>query len=198
LGQSIHDPSAGGRESGRFKRDEGSGELTENMQIGIRSFLRATGAGIVAGFIFLIFFPFAVAELNKYLNLPRYDHVLLMSIGAILVGSGILMFMYCSGLFNKWGKGTPAPIEPPKKLVAQGIYKYTRNPMYLGYFAIVLGEFLLFGYILLAAYFFFIVIFINVYLRVYEEPGLKERFGYEYKEYKRQVPRWFHFKIGRG
>ncbi len=72
----------------------------------------------------------------------------------------------------------------------RSIYRYTRNPMYLGYFGIVLGEFFFFGNLLLFFYFLFIVLFVNLYLLFIEEPKLRKRFGSEYEDYIKKVPRW--------
>ncbi|MFW5888426.1 MAG: methyltransferase family protein [Patescibacteria group bacterium] len=161
----------------------------------IRSILRAVTAGFIAGFIFLVLLPYLLAEINNILNWTVLKYSFLEAIGVFLIIFGVGMFIYCSELFNRLGQGTPAPIEPPEKLVAQGIYKYTRNPMYLGYFAIVFGEFLFFGHILLGLYSLFVVVFISFYLIFWEEPELKKRFGDNYKRYKQEVPRWFNFKF---
>jgi len=56
-----------------------------------------------------------------------------------------LIHFRCTGDFTFAGKGTPAPIDPPKELVVQGLYRYIRNPMYIGILSILLGEALLFA-----------------------------------------------------
>ena len=100
------------------------------------------------------------------------------------------LFLYCSSLFIIFGKGTPVPIEPPKKIVQQGLYKYVRNPMYLGYFAMVIGEALLFGAALLFVYVIVFILTTHIYVVYFEENDLKKRFGNSYDEYTKQVPRW--------
>lgn len=156
----------------------------------IRSFIRAAAAGTGAGFVFLILLPFLCIKLNEYWNLFAWDNMLSNVSGSFLIVMGVAIFLYCARLFNNKGEGTPAPIEPPKKLVYQGIYNYTRNPMYLGYFFIILGEFLFSGRILVAVYFIFIFLLINGYLIYIEEPKLKEKFGIRYMEYIKKVSRW--------
>ena len=148
---------------------------------------------MVAGLVFLIILPLAAIELNEILGWLEWEYLFLDVVGAIFILAGGIIFLYCTGLFHKWGRGTPAPIEPPEELVEKGIYKYSRNPMYIGYFFILFGEFLFFGEVLLLVYSVFIVLFINIYLRIVEEPKLEKRFGREYKEYMKRVPRWFGF-----
>jgi len=88
------------------------------------------------------------------------------------------------------GKGTPAPIDPPKKLVVDGPYRVVRNPMYWSVFLIMLGEAILFHSVPLAelAAVFFLVAWL--FVLVYEEPILRSQFAAEYEDYRRRVPRW--------
>lgn len=164
------------------------------MQVKIRSILKASGAGIVAGFIFLVLFPYLLIQLNFYFDLLAWHNTFLTFTGSLFIIGGASLFFYCSGLFYRWGRGTPAPIEPPKRLVSKGIYEYTRNPMYLGYFSIIWGEFLFFGGLLLLGYFLFVVALINRYLILVEEPKLVKRFGFRYVDYMQRVPRWVKIK----
>ena len=146
--------------------------------------------GLLIGTTFFILLPYFFILLSIYLFLPIYSFFILKIFGIILILFGLCLFSYCSGLFFIFGKGTPAPIEPPKKLVVEGLYKYTRNPIYIGYFMILLGEFLFFGQFLLLIYFFLTIIGINMYVIFHEEPILKKRFGKSYKEYFKKIPRW--------
>jgi protein-S-isoprenylcysteine O-methyltransferase Ste14 len=93
-------------------------------------------------------------------------------------------------LFFKIGKGTPAPWDPPKKFVAEGPYRYVRNPMILGMYFILLGEVFLFWSLSL---FFWVVIFFianAVYIPLIEEKALLRRFGNDYSVYMKNVRRW--------
>ncbi len=153
-----------------------------------KSILKAAFAGLVTGFFFLVFIPFLL--INSGVDFPEINHPFLQVLGVFFVFLGVVLFFYCFALFVFWGKGTPAPIEPPSELVIRSIYRYTRNPMYLGYFGIVLGEFFFFGNLLLFFYFLFIVLFVNLYLLFIEEPKLRKRFGSEYEDYIKKVPRW--------
>lgn len=106
----------------------------------------------------------------------------------ILVGLTIMAITISS--FIKIGKGTLAPWSPTKKLVLKGLYRYVRNPMILGVFIVLLGEALalLSKNILLWAGVFLIIN--TIYFVIYEEPDLEEKFGDEYREYKKHVSRW--------
>jgi len=146
--------------------------------------------GLLVGLVFFILLPYLFVQLNSYFLLPVYSHYLLKVLGMIFLFIGAGLFLYCSRLFLIFGRGTPVPVEPPKKLVVSGLYKYTRNPIYIGYFMIFLGEFLFFGQFLLLIYFFLTIVKINLYVIYYEEPILKKRFGKNYQEYLKKIPRW--------
>lgn len=111
--------------------------------------------------------------------------------GAALVGLGAVIFLHCQWLFATRGQGTPAPIDPPKKLVRRGLYKWVRNPMYLAIFTVLTGEivFLRSGHI--AVYFVCLACAIHVLVAMVEEEALRRRFGAMYEDYRRDVPRWF-------
>src|SRR5881628_452507 len=65
--------------------------------------------------------------------------------GVIPILVGVLIYVWCAWDFTFAGRGTPAPIDPPKELVLRGLYRYVRNPMYVGILSILLGEALLFA-----------------------------------------------------
>ena len=118
------------------------------------------------------------------------------ALGVLLIVAGIGLVAWCITLFARVGKGTLAPWDPTSRLVAVGPYRYTRNPMITGVLTTLVGEALLTGsrYIALLAATFFAVN--HVYFQMFEEPGLSDRFGDSYEEYKRTVPRWFP-RVGR-
>jgi protein-S-isoprenylcysteine O-methyltransferase Ste14 len=93
-------------------------------------------------------------------------------------------------LFMTIGKGTLAPWDATQKLVIKGPYRYVRNPMISGVFAILLGEAILSGSFPLFGWFLFAVLLNMVYILLSEEPGLSVRFSNEYTIYKQHVPRW--------
>jgi protein-S-isoprenylcysteine O-methyltransferase Ste14 len=111
--------------------------------------------------------------------------------GVTLIGAGLALWYRTVKLFARVGEGTLAPWDPTRKLVVLGPYRYVRNPMITGVLAILAGEAALFGsaWVLAWAAAFFCVN--ATYFPRVEEPGLVERFGSEYEEYRRNVPRWF-------
>ncbi len=140
--------------------------------------------------IAMVLIPNVLMGLNLDLNLPVYTFPYVNYFGMLVVFSGVLLDLYCIYLFLTFGRGTPVPVDPPQILVAKGIYSHSRNPMYIGYLLIILGEFIFFGHLLLLGYFFLAVILIHLFIVLYEEPILKKRFGETYSEYLQKTPRW--------
>lgn len=110
--------------------------------------------------------------------------------GTVFLAFGLAVAIHTVRLFLKHGEGTPAPWEPPRKLVVLGAYRHVRNPMISSVLSVLLGEAFVLGstYILLWCAVFFVLN--HFYFRLFEEPELERRFGAEYVEYKRKVPRW--------
>ncbi len=103
---------------------------------------------------------------------------------------GGVMVLRCFWLFTFTGHGTPAPIDPPKALVTTGLYRYVRNPIYLGALTILIGHFLWFKSIWLLAYTVVVFLVFHLFVTLYEEPTLKVKFGAAYEQYCKSVPRW--------
>jgi protein-S-isoprenylcysteine O-methyltransferase Ste14 len=93
-------------------------------------------------------------------------------------------------LFTEYGEGTPAPFDPPKKLVILGPYLYVRNPMMIGVWLVLSGEALIFGSVSLWIWLLIFLSMCLVLIPVWEEPELEDRFGTPYREYMQEVPRW--------
>jgi protein-S-isoprenylcysteine O-methyltransferase Ste14 len=93
-------------------------------------------------------------------------------------------------LFVTQGEGTPAPWNPPKKLVVRGVYRRVRNPMISGVIFTLCAEALFFQSLPLALWAALFVLANMVYIPNFEEPGLEKRFGEDYRVYKANVPRW--------
>jgi protein-S-isoprenylcysteine O-methyltransferase Ste14 len=129
-------------------------------------------------------------KLNIFLGLPIFNYPLLDLLGVFFVLTGVSIHLSSTYFFKFIGGGTPVPVEPPKKLVRSGLYKFVRNPMYLGVFSIILGGFFIFGYLLLLIYAFLFLGAIHFYVVLIEEPRLRERFGQEYTDFTKLVPRW--------
>lgn len=106
-----------------------------------------------------------------------------------ILGTTIILWSFWN--FLAQGRGTPAPIDPPKELVAVGFYRYTRNPMYVGVFSVIVGHFLWFGFWYLLIYAVVVFLAFNTFVAYYEEPTLRKKFGAAYEDYCKRVPRWF-------
>jgi protein-S-isoprenylcysteine O-methyltransferase Ste14 len=114
----------------------------------------------------------------------------LRTLGVLLILAGLSLLTWCISLFVRVGKGTLAPWDPTSNLVAVGPYRYTRNPMITGVCTILIGEAVLFGSWRLGLWALMFIGFNHIHFLLIEEPGLEERFGEPYLEYKRTVPRW--------
>ena len=111
-------------------------------------------------------------------------------LGCALIGLGLLLMYRTISLFVSVGEGSLAPWDPPQRLVVRGVYRQVRNPMISGVFCVLLGEAALLGSPPLLAW-SLIVFGVNVvYIPLIEERGLLRRFGEEYLDYRRNVPRW--------
>ncbi|HKZ77464.1 MAG TPA: isoprenylcysteine carboxylmethyltransferase family protein [Pyrinomonadaceae bacterium] len=111
----------------------------------------------------------------------------------ILFGASI--YLWCAWDFTFAGRGTPAPIDPPKELVVHGLYRYVRNPMYVGVLSILFGEALLFALQRLFGYAVIVFVLFYLFVLFYEEPTLRRKFGESYEEYCQAVPRWLPWRI---
>lgn len=110
--------------------------------------------------------------------------------GALLVGAGASVVANSFVRFAIEGVGTPAPFAPPKHLVVSGLYRYVRNPMYVSIGAAVTGQGVLLGQPKLFGFAALAAIPVVAFVRFYEEPALARKFGAEYEEYRKNVPRW--------
>ncbi len=108
----------------------------------------------------------------------------------VIACCGLALSIWTATLFTKFGDGTPAPWDPPKKMVVRGPYRHVRNPMITSVLIILLAESILFQSLAIAAW--MVVFFIGnaIYFPLVEEKGLERRFGDEYRQYKTHVPRW--------
>jgi protein-S-isoprenylcysteine O-methyltransferase Ste14 len=117
------------------------------------------------------------------LGLWRYWGLVPMLLGAAI-------YFWCAWDFTFAGKGTPAPIDPPKELVVRGLYRYVRNPMYVGILTLLIGEAWFFASRQLFIYAGVIFLLFNLFVIFYEEPALRQKFGESYRRYCEAVPRW--------
>lgn len=117
-------------------------------------------------------------------------NVLLAGIGFGPIIGGCVLIISTIRLFMKVGQGTLAPRTPTQHPVVVGPYRYVRNPMISGVIAVLLGEVVLLGSTSVMLWAAFAIALNLIYIPLVEEPGLHERFGKDYGEYVRHVPRW--------
>lgn len=106
------------------------------------------------------------------------------------LAAGAAIYARCVWDFAMRGRGIPLPIDHPKQLVVTGLYRYVRNPMYLGVLLFLLGWALFLQYpafVLYATVWFGLV---NLFVLLYEEPNLRRKFGESYLRYMAAVGRW--------
>lgn len=146
-------------------------------------FARALFAFLVLPGIVAFAIPLSIAYGGP--RQPRF-----FSVGAIPLSLGIALLMWCVREFYVVGKGTLAPWSPPKSIVTTGLYRFTRNPMYVAVTLILIGWAIGFRSPGLSLY--ALVVPIGFHLRVitYEEPWLDRTFGQAWSDYKQRVPRW--------
>ena len=112
-------------------------------------------------------------------------------LGAALVVAGVGVLLHSFARFVNEGRGTPAPIAPPERLVVGGLYRHVRNPMYVAVGATIVGQGLLLGRPWLLAYAGAFWLVVAGFVRGYEEPTLSARYGEQYDAYRCAVPAWW-------
>lgn len=147
--------------------------------------------GLVVGYI-----PYLLRSYSGLFEIGIFKYF-----GLILFTLGIILYLMSALSFLLKGKGTPTIWfakhlkfligEEPIKLVSSGLYKMSRNPMYLGVLNIALGQALFFESTMNLIYAGFLIVFFHLVVVLVEEPHLKNKHGQEYMSYTRQVPRWF-------
>ncbi len=145
-------------------------------------------------FMVLIVIPTALILLNKSIN-PLWGqafpvNLLLAVAGLGFVIAGLVLIVSTIRLFILVGQGTLAPWNPTQRLVVRGPYRYVRNPMISGVISVLLGEACLSGSPAVLMWALAVVVVNVVYIPLLEEPNLYQRFGDDYRDYVRHVPRW--------
>jgi protein-S-isoprenylcysteine O-methyltransferase Ste14 len=145
--------------------------------------------------VFFVLAPGTTAGLVPWLitgwDRPSGGVGVLDVVGVVLVLAGAAVVVTCFVRFVREGRGTPAPVAPTETLVVGGLYRYIRNPMYVGVASAIAGQALLFrsgGVAVWLALFLFAVV---SFVKGYEEPQLAEQFGASYQRYRREVPGWW-------
>lgn len=132
----------------------------------------------------LILVPLYIERNISMKNFPT------LLIGLFVMCAGLYIMTMTISTFIKIGRGTLAPWSPTRKLIVVGMYGHVRNPMIMGVLTVLIGESV--AIMSLPIFIWAIIFFIinNIYFFLYEESNLEKKFGDEYREYKRNVPRW--------
>jgi protein-S-isoprenylcysteine O-methyltransferase Ste14 len=150
-------------------------------------FRTLTYATLFIAFV-LIYLP---ARVLAWAGVPRPAIMGWPQIGGLIVGSvGACIALCCVLVFAVIGKGTPAPFDPPRRLVIRGPYRFVRNPMYLGAAVALAGAALFYTSAALLAFVALFLVVTHLFVILYEEPTLHGSFGLEYAEYCHSVHRW--------
>jgi protein-S-isoprenylcysteine O-methyltransferase Ste14 len=160
------------------------GSPRSRLDLGVRTFLVA----LWFGFWFFVAIPggilwWAGVDLVPPPGLNRL-------LGALVIGSAHVMLLFPVATFVIQGGGTHAPFDPPIQMVRRGAHRVVRNPMYLLYLAVLLGEAVLYRSWLLLAYAAFFWSLAHLLVVGFEEKDLRRRFGDEFEDYCRRVGRW--------
>ena len=122
---------------------------------------------------------------------PLLGISVLRVIGGILIVLGLASLVDSFARFALVGRGTPAPVAPPTRLVVSGPYRHVRNPMYVAVLAVTIGQGLLLGSARVVWYSVGLWLLVFAFVVMYEEPTLARQFGPSYTAYCRNVRRWW-------
>lgn len=111
--------------------------------------------------------------------------------GVAPLSSGVVLLFACVREFYVAGRGTLAPWAPPAALVVSGVYKWSRNPMYISVLLILAGWAIGYRSWPLAAYAFVMLVVFQLRIMLHEEPWLARTFGDDWNQYRTRVSRWF-------
>ncbi len=146
-----------------------------------------TYAALFIGFL-LVFLPGRVLEWSGVRRPAALGLTQVVGLAIVILGAALAL--WCILTFVFVGRGTPAPFDPPRRLVVRGPYRYVRNPMYIGAGLALAGAALFYGSWPLVGYTALFLLLTHLFVRLYEEPTLRRLFGAEYEVYSRRVKRW--------
>jgi len=109
---------------------------------------------------------------------------------AALIVAGLIPLLESIWRFIVIGRGTLMPAVPTEHLVVSGLYRYVRNPMYVGVFMVIAGEAMLLRSRSVALELAYVLLGMELFVRFYEEPKLSRTFSGEYTTYRSNVRRW--------
>jgi protein-S-isoprenylcysteine O-methyltransferase Ste14 len=147
-----------------------------------------TYAALFIGLL-LIYLP---ARLLSWSGIARPVAIEVQQVAGMVIGAaGAAVALWCIFTFATAGRGTPAPFDPPRRLVIEGPYRFVRNPMYIGAGFALAGAALFYESWPLLGYAGLFLVATHLFVVLYEEPALRGTFGQEYRAYCGRVRRWW-------
>ena len=144
------------------------------------------GTAFFFAVVLAIFISFYLDRLLGFPKVLSKDYARVVSIPFLIIGPSL--WIWCASIFLK-SKGTPVPVNPPPKLITEGPYAYSRNPMLTGIFILLAGIGIFFrsaSLVLITTPVFVLISALE--FKYIEEPELEKRFGKEYSEYRKKTP----------
>ena len=155
---------------------------------------RPRWAAALGSLVFFLLAPGTVGGLIPWLItgwflIPGWPTALRV-VGVVVIVVGLALLVAAFAQFVYEGRGTPAPVAPTERLVVHGLYRFVRNPMYLAVGAVIIGQAVLFPSLGLLIWVAVFVVAVVIFVKVYEEPTLRRRYGDQYAAYCAAVPGW--------
>lgn len=139
--------------------------------------------------LLLVYLPARLLSWSGFVRPEGFD--VPQAAGMVVGAAGAALCLWCISTFAFAGKGTPLPLDPPRRLVVGGPYRFVRNPMYVGAALALAGAALFYESLSLAAYAALFLLATHLLVLFYEEPALRETFGPGYEAYRGRVGRWW-------
>lgn len=139
--------------------------------------------------LLLIYLPARLLSWSGFVRPATFE--VQQAVGMVVGTAGAAVALWCIFTFAFIGRGTPAPFDPPRRLVIRGPYRFVRNPMYIGAGLALAGAALFYESWPLLFYAGLFLLVTHLFVVWYEEPTLRRTFGPEYEAYCRRIRRWW-------
>jgi protein-S-isoprenylcysteine O-methyltransferase Ste14 len=154
----------------------------------IKLFLKAVATTLLLPGSVILLIPCLILHQTDLLE--RLSLSVKTILATVIALAALTVLLHCIWGFAFYGRGTLAPLDPPRVLVIRGLYQYTRNPMYLSVIFILLAETWLFSSVSMLLFSTLVILGFHLFVLYYEEPQLRSQFGASYQDYIQAVPRW--------
>jgi len=144
--------------------------------------------------VIVVLVEFLLLILDKVLTFPNFHSTLIIVLGTLILLTGIVFRIWASFIFFQ-NELKVLSVKPQSKFIRKGPYKISRNPLYIGIICIVLGIAFIIGSPSSVVASILLIIFWNFYTRLVDEKRMLQSFGEDYRQYEKEVPRWFSFRV---